>query len=197
MHERAPDSSAAAVRQELDSVRHVELKLSLSRGNAMKNPHLKVLVPIAIASIAWGIALAGGDKQGQHSMHMMDKDGDGKITSAEHATGAQEMFAKMDANQDGRVTATEMDAARTAKMDAKATKPDQDKMQGDRAKAHHMSSAEKIAKLDSNGDGQLTAQEHAAGAEKMFGKMDKDGNGTLTAKELDEGHRSMMTAHDD
>jgi Ca2+-binding EF-hand superfamily protein len=162
----------------------------------MKNPHLKVLVPAAIASIICGIALAGGDKQGRHSMHMMDKNGDGKITSTEHAAGAQEMFANMDANNDGRVTAAEMDT-HVSKMDGKAMKPDQDKMQGDRAKARHMTSAEKIAKHDSNGDGQLTAQEHTAGAAKMFSKMDKDRDGTLTAKEVDEGHRSMMTAHDE
>jgi len=99
----------------------------------------------------------------------------------------------MDTNQDGRLTATEMDAAHAAKADQKAMKPDQDKMQGDHAKARHMTSAQKIAKLDSNGDGELTAQEHSAAHAKMFGKMDKDGDGALTAKELQAGHDSMMS----
>jgi len=44
-------------------------------------------------------------------MAMMDPDGDGKITAAEHAAAAQAMFEKADANHDGNLTHEEMMAA--------------------------------------------------------------------------------------
>lgn len=158
------------------------------------------IITLGIASILCGIALAGGGKDDH--MKMMDSNGDGKVTAAEHADACKDMFSKMDANKDGRVTAAEMDAAspmmkhHQGHQDA-TTARDADghadsKMHGGKM----MSSSEKIAMMDTNGDGQLTAQEHAAGAKKMFTKMDTNGDGTLTAQELRDGHRSMMTASD-
>lgn len=159
------------------------------------------LIPLAVASVVSGIALAGGGKDDH--MKMMDADGDGKVTAAEHATGAKTMFTKMDANQDGRVTATELEAAQPmmkGHKDKMATNEDghdkenaADKNYG---KGGMMSAAEKIAKIDTNGDGALTAEEHAAGSKKMFTKMDLDKDGALTAQEMREGHRSEMSASD-
>src|SRR5205823_6654994 len=95
----------------------------------------------------------------------------------EHAAGAKKMFAQMDANHDGVVTAAEMDAA--AKK--RGMKPQRDEM----------SSAEKIAMIDTNGDGKLTAAEHAAGSEQMFARMDKNGDGFLSREECAEGMKLM------
>jgi Ca2+-binding EF-hand superfamily protein len=47
-------------------------------------------------------------------------------------------------------------------------------------------------KMDSNGDGKISADEHAAGAKKMFEKMDADKNGQVTAAEMDAAHDKMM-----
>src|SRR4029453_2666323 len=52
-----------------------------------------------------------GGGSGQAEVKMMDTDGDGSISAAEHAAGAKQMFAKMDADGDGIVTAKEKDAA--------------------------------------------------------------------------------------
>lgn len=167
------------------------------------------LVPVAVASIICGIAMAGGGKDDH--MKMMDADGDGKVSATEHSDGAKQMFTKMDTNRDMRVSAAEMDAAHPMmkhgkdKHDATTARDadghdkenaadksyDKDaKMSGGKM----MSSSEKIAKMDTNGDGQLSAEEHSTGAKKMFTKMDADGDGTLTAQELRDGQRTMMTA---
>ena len=89
------------------------------------------------------------------------------------------MFAAMDANRDGKVTAAEMTAAHRRVTGSKASKSD-------------MSAADKIKVVDTDGDGILTADEHAAGSRAMFEKMDTDKDGFLTRDELAAGHASMM-----
>ncbi|MEO6567667.1 MAG: EF-hand domain-containing protein, partial [Opitutaceae bacterium] len=100
-----------------------------------------------------------------------------KVSRAEHAAAAKQMFATCDANHDGIVTAAEMDAATVAK--------------GEKLAADDMTSAEKIQVIDENGDGRLTLAEHTAGTERMFGKMDKNGDGFLSKEECDEGMKMM------
>ena len=128
-----------------------------------------------------GLARANEAKAGGHDMfQMMDANGDGKISPAEHAAGAMMMFQKMDANGDGKVTPAEMDAFHD-KMTA-----------GKKAKPMEMSSAEKIKAMDTNNDGVLSSEEHAAGAKMMFDKMDTDKDGYLTKAELEAGHAKLM-----
>jgi Ca2+-binding EF-hand superfamily protein len=55
-----------------------------------------------------------------------------------------------------------------------------------------MTAAEKIKIVDTNGDGVLTADEHAAAAISMFEKMDVDHDGYLTKAELKVGHEKYM-----
>lgn len=115
---------------------------------------------------------------------LMDTDGDGKVTRAEHAAGAQAMFGKMDANADGVVTADEMSAVHPEKNSSKLRfweKKDKDEM----------SAAEKISVIDTNGDGKISRSEHEAGSDKMFTKMDANDDGVLTKDECDEGHKAL------
>jgi len=109
----------------------------------------------------------------------MDTNGDDKVSPGEHAAGARKMFETMDANGDGKVTAAEMTAAN-------------DTTKSHKADATEMSSADKIKVIDTNGDGMLSAQEHAAGATMMFDKMDTNHDGSLTASEFAAGHAKMM-----
>src|SRR5882724_12225351 len=101
----------------------------------------------------------------------MDLDGDGRLTPAEHAAGARRMFVAMDANGDGKVTAAEMDAA-------------QEKVTGRKAGPSDMSSADKIKVVDTDGDGILTADEHATASRAMFEKMDTDKDGFVSKAEF-------------
>lgn len=137
---------------------------------------------------------------------MMDSNADGKVSSTEHSAAEKKMFGKMDANMDGKVTASEMDASSKAmgSHDSKsgAMKDDgmKDGMKHDgmdnEGKRKVMSSAEKIKVFDTDGDGMVSAEEHAAGSRAMFSKMDTDKDGSLTAAEITNGHEKMMTARD-
>lgn len=129
-------------------------------------------------------------------MKMMDSNGDGMVSAQEHASGATAMFKMMDANSDGKVTVAEMDAAHDKMMKGDKMKSGhgmQDAKAGsDKAMHHAMSSADKIAKFDTNGDGALSASEHDAAAKAMFDKMDADKDGNMSKAEMEAGHAAMM-----
>ena len=129
---------------------------------------------LGVLLLAPAAAMAGDDKA-----KLMDTDGDGMVSSAEHAAGAKTMFTQMDTNSDGKVTAAEMDAFHASKMAGK----------GDKMK---MSSAEKIKKIDTNGDGSISAAEHDAGSSQMFTRMDANGDGNVTSAEMKAGHEKEM-----
>lgn len=130
----------------------------------------------AVTSILATAALAASDLAG---FKAMDANGDGKVIAQEHAAAARKMFEAMDADRDGKVTAAEMDAA-------------QARMGAGKGNGGGMSSAEKIRAIDTNGDGILTAEEHAAGSRKMFEAMDTNKDGVLTQAELDAGHAKLL-----
>jgi hypothetical protein len=48
-----------------------------------------------------------------------------------------------------------------------------------------------IKAMDTNDDGKLSADEHAAGAKKMFEAMDANKDGKVTAEEMDAGHEQV------
>jgi Ca2+-binding EF-hand superfamily protein len=148
----------------------------------------KVLVAAVSVCSAVGLAAipaARANDKGEHAggagheFQMMDADHDGKVSADEHAAGAKKMFEMMDADKDGKVTAAEMDAAHQQVTGAKMHKSD-------------MSAADKIKKVDTNGDGTVTAAEHAAGARAMFDRMDTNKDGFLSKTELSAGHSKMM-----
>jgi Ca2+-binding EF-hand superfamily protein len=132
-----------------------------------------------VGSLVLSSSLAGTDEAVQREMRMFDSDRNGIISAAEHAQGARQMFATMDADRDGKVTSAEMDAAHAA-------------ITGQRANADQLSSARKISVIDIDKDGQLSAAEHAAGSQRMFATMDTDQDGRLTGQELLSGHERLL-----
>ncbi len=166
------------------------------------------LIPVAIASILCGVALAGGGQQDDHTN--VDKNG-GKITAAQYADKAKATFEKMDTNHDGYVTEQEMDAYHAQMMgkhkgnskewsegdtnaEKMADKKAYDPSGTGKSMPNQMSSAEKIATMDTNNDGKLSEDEFVNGAKQRFSKMDKNGDGALTAQEIRDGERAMMAS---
>jgi Ca2+-binding EF-hand superfamily protein len=59
-------------------------------------------------------------------------------------------------------------------------------------RAHGGADADQMFQMmDSNGDGKISADEHAAGAKKMFDKMDANKDGRVTAAEMDAAHEQI------
>jgi Ca2+-binding EF-hand superfamily protein len=156
---------------------------SLERRATMKKSAMNLLGGLAVVCSFAPVALAGGGEWSDREFKMMDTNGDGKISADEHAAGAKTMFAKMDENKDGKVTSAEMDASH-------------EKVTGAKAHKGSMNAVDKIKAIDTNNDGVLTAEEHAAGAKMMFDKMDTDKDGYLSKTEMEAGHKAMMGAHD-
>ncbi|TWO70884.1 hypothetical protein FN976_13050 [Caenimonas sedimenti] len=127
----------------------------------------------ALCALASAFALPLPAADSNPMFRKMDANQDGRVSAREHARGAGAMFRAMDADRNGRVTAAEMTAA-------------QAKVGNQRADG--MDSAGKIRAVDRNGDGVLTPREHAAGSRAMFTRMDRDGNGALDEREFAAGH---------
>lgn len=128
-------------------------------------------------------------------MAMMDSNRDGAITAKEHAAHAKAMFDKLDANHDGKVTAAEIAAGHESMMkEGKAMHggPGMPAMGMGAGMGRGMSSADRIKKMDRNGDGKVSAAEHAAGAQAMFDEADTNKDGNLSKAEKAAHHAAMM-----
>ncbi len=136
----------------------------------------------ALTSSAWA------DK-GHGMFERTDTDGDGFITKVEFDAGRDGMFARLDANKDGVVTQEEMQAARDA-WRAKMGKPANDNQSSDQAQSNTAPDPAKkrhggfLKRLDTNQDGQVSADEFKAGGEKMFAKLDANADGKIAKDEV-------------
>lgn len=100
-----------------------------------------------------------------------DTDRDGRISSAEYAAASTRMFGAMDVDDDGAITADEMETAQVAlKLPGAGT------------------SAKIIAAADNDGDGKLTLAEFVARSNARFTEMDKNRDGLLDGPEWTSGH---------
>jgi Ca2+-binding EF-hand superfamily protein len=143
----------------------------------MTRKTLSTLIVAMLATTAFAAAAHGPGKDDKFKM--MDTNSDGQISAAEHAAGITKMFSDMDADKDGFVTTTEIDARHAAK--------------GETAGKSDMKSSDKIATMDKDGDGKLSAAEYDTGAADIFKKMDTDNSGAVSQAEMSSAHGKMMS----
>lgn len=138
----------------------------------------------------------------------MHGDRDAKpVSKADAADRRHALFARLDKNGDGKVSAEEMARARAdlqtrrldhmfARMDAdhdgkisrdEAAKAMDDRAEGRRGRHH----GAMLAKLDKDGDGAISAAEFDAAGDARFARLDKNGDGVITPDERRgrHGHR--------
>lgn len=151
---------------------------------------MKTLLLPACALVAATAAFAGAGAHPAADMFAkMDANGDGRVSAEEHAAAAHAMFIQADTNGDNVVTAAELAAVRDSRADSSAqeTASTRGAPQADSAAA-----AAKIRVIDQDGDGKLTAAEHEAGAKHMFAQMDTNHDGYLSPEECEAGHARLM-----
>ncbi|WP_227339750.1 MULTISPECIES: EF-hand domain-containing protein [Sphingopyxis] len=122
------------------------------------------LFTLGAALIAVPALAAPGGKMG-------DADGNGVLTRAEAQAAATQMFAKMDANGDGKLDATDR-AAKRAEMQAKM-----------------------FERLDANKDGNISRAEWDQHAAERAAKRTERGEKRAEAGESHRGKRDGMRGH--
>lgn len=158
------------------------------------------------------LAAPGGDRHMGHNMG--DADGNGVVTRAEAQASATQMFAKMDANKDGKIDATdraaqraEMQAQRFAALDANKdgsiSRAEWDQHGTDRA-AKRAERAEKRADAGEARDGERRGMRghhgkrgghHGMGG-RMMGRADTDGDKAISQAEFQTAALARFDAAD-
>lgn len=127
----------------------------------------------------------GGDMgQGGFALNQfdaVDADKDGKITPAELDAFRAARVTALDANGDGKISVDELKAQQMARLEERATEM----------------ATRMIERMDSDGDGLLTAAEMAVPAPsgqmsaRMLDRLDTDSDGAVSRAELEAGQKRL------
>ena len=120
---------------------------------------------------------AQGDQQLAQKLMAFDKQGKGYLTEADLPERMKAIFARNDANHDGKLTLEELTAAGARQAGPAG---------GGNARGNSLEFFKRdpiLATLDLNHDGELSASEIAAAAASLQ-LLDLDHDGTLTAREI-------------
>lgn len=112
---------------------------------------------------------------------LIDSNDDGRVSSSEHEVYARKLFDQIDVDGDYKLTIAEIAASRSKffrHVSAGA---------GGIFGASTLSAAEQIQRIDANGDGVISRDEHANAAAAKFQAMDIDHNGELSEGEFYAG----------
>lgn len=151
--------------------------------------HKPFAFALLLAALATTQSLAFGGKGGAMGFDFdsVDADKDGKLTATEMDAYQQARLAGVDADKDGFVTGAELQAFVIARMAARAAT---------------MATA-RIEAQDTDKDGRLSPAElaDAPRAQKLFARMDGDGDGAISREEIAstkarlEAHRAGQKRH--
>lgn len=112
-----------------------------------------------------------GDAHPMAGFETLDRDRDGRISSAEHAQAAQVLFEMIDMEHDGNLGIDELKAAAPALADIDGLIPDR-----------------LMAIADADHDAKLTLSEWMAFANARFGLLDRNDDGFIDRAEWDAPH---------
>ena len=148
------------------------------------SPTRSLLLVCSFSLLALPAAFAGDAGK---KLDKLDTNDDGQVSRAEHAAGAQAMFAKLDVNGDGVVTESEVEAKKDMRPEEKNRDEQKDHISRDEKKH----TDEKFKLMDRNNDGRITAEENTAVASAMFDAADTNRDGQLSKGELEAAHQAM------
>lgn len=120
------------------------------------------------------------------ALKMMDANGDGMISQDEHTAASDAMFKATDTDANGMMSPAEMTVMANADMAAMNMPVDATKTQ--------MMIGFKMAMMDTDKDGMVSASENTAAHKAMFTGADANSDGMLSKDELTAA-MSKMTAH--
>ncbi|UUX50019.1 hypothetical protein NUH88_21845 [Nisaea acidiphila] len=127
---------------------------------------------ILLPTVAESHGMRGGQGAAEHKAEMLerfkeaDANGDQKLTKAEMYQARGARAAAIDTDNDGTISAEEMDAARK--------------------EVRMKRMARMLDRLDSDGDGVVTTEEYARADSFMMRRMDSDRDGVVTLEEVTE-----------
>ena len=151
----------------------------------MKRTTLATLIGAAAIVIAVPFAAQAergfGRHDGSHGEHMkaVDTNGDGDISKEEVEAFRATMFNAADANKDGSLSLAEMTAHHEAQQAQRMAE----------RQARH------FARMDTDGDGKITAAEFASQPMRGMERMDTDGDGVVTEEERAAAMATMKERH--
>lgn len=141
----------------------------------------KIYIALLVAagvSLTAGIGMAKEHRDGKGmTFEQLDANGDGQITRQEGQAIAQARMAMADTDQDGFLSAAELEAQGSERMKKRVSKM--------------------LERMDTDNDGKLSADEMARPerAAKRFERADTDGDGAISKEEYENASRHMGRKH--
>lgn len=135
------------------------------------------LAALALAAVSFAEETPGAP-QPRPTLQAADADGDGAVSRAEFAAAHAARFARMDANNDGVIDASERPMRRPGPpRDGAAAQAAGAQEPPPRHRPRH--------NPDADGDGRITRAEFEASHAALFDRLDSNDDGALAGEELD------------
>ena len=127
---------------------------------------------------AVALAQAGG-----RVFERLDTDRDDVIEKQEIEAARRAMFDRADADNDDYVTGKEIEALREEFSEARG----QRMRQREAPEGSREALADRVKRLDTDGDGRIAEAEFVAARDPLLQRFDGNGDGSITRAEMDEG----------